>query len=152
MEEAWLERHAPDTSIHLTDMPAVPEHWRDDALAAKWSAIRRVRRAVTGALELARAGKTIGASLEAAPTVHVDAETAAILATIPFDEICITSAIEVTDAPAPEGAHEEEGVAVAFARATGEKCRRCWRILPDVGAHAHPATCARCDAALTEIG
>ena len=152
MEEAWLERHGPDTSIHLTDMPAVPEGWRDDALAGKWAVIRRARRAVTGALELARADKTIGASLEAAPTVHVGAETAAILATVPFDEICITSAIEVTDAPAPDGAHEEEGIAVAFARAQGGKCARCWKVLPDVGTHARPAICARCDAALAEIG
>ena len=152
MEEAWLERHPDDTSIHLTDMPAVPEGWRDAALAEKWGTIRRVRRAVTGALEVARAEKTIGASLEAAPTVHVDAGTAAVLATVPFDEICITSAIAVTDAPAPEGAHEAEGVAVSFARAEGAKCGRCWKILPDVGAHAHQATCARCDAALDEIG
>ncbi|MGR3709387.1 MAG: zinc finger domain-containing protein, partial [Alterinioella nitratireducens] len=33
-------------------------------------------------------------------------------------------------------------------RAEGEKCQRCWKILPDVGRHDHPGICGRCDAAL----
>ncbi len=36
-----------------------------------WSEIRRVRRVVTGALEIERANKRIGSSLEAAPVVHI---------------------------------------------------------------------------------
>jgi isoleucyl-tRNA synthetase len=36
-----------------------------------------------------------------------------------------------------------------FELASGEKCERCWQILPDVGSHAHAGTCARCDAALS---
>jgi isoleucyl-tRNA synthetase len=42
-------------------------------------------------------------------------------------------------------------VAVVFAEAEGEKCQRCWKILPDVGTHSHPGTCARCDEALSEL-
>ena len=148
-EEVWLERRpGEDSSIHLEDMPAIPEGWRDDALAARWEAIRRVRRVVTGALEEARRDKAIGASLEAAPAVHVDAATADFLRAVPFEEICIVSGIAVSEEPAPEGAFalpDAPGVAVAFARAEGEKCLRCWRILPDVGTHAHPGVCARCD-------
>ena len=151
-EEVWLERRpGEDSSVHLRDMPAVPEDWRDDALAARWERIRRVRRVVTGALEEARRDKTIGASLEAAPTVHVDAETAALLRGVPFDDLCIVSGVEVTDTPAPDGAFRLEdspGVAAVFARAEGGKCLRCWKFLPDVGTHAHPGVCARCDDAL----
>ena len=151
-EEVWLERHpGEDASVHLEDMPAVPEGWRDDALGRRWAAIRRVRRVVTGALEEARRDKVIGASLEAAPAVHVDAETAALLREVPFDELCIVSGVTVTEAPAPEGAFalsDAPGIAVAFAPAEGAKCLRCWRILPDVGTHAHPGVCARCDDAL----
>ena len=151
-EEVWLERRpGEDSSVHLRDMPPVPEGWRDDALAARWDAIRRVRRVVTGALEEARRDKRIGASLEAAPTVHVDAGTAALLREVAFADLCIVSGVAVTDAPAPEGAFatgEVPGVAVAFAPAQGEKCLRCWKILPDVGTHAHPGVCARCDEAL----
>ena len=40
------------------------------------------------------------------------------------------------------------GVAVVPRLAEGEKCARCWKILPDVGIHAHPGVCARCDQAL----
>jgi isoleucyl-tRNA synthetase len=40
------------------------------------------------------------------------------------------------------------GVGVVFELAAGEKCLRCWKILPDVGSHRHPCTCARCSAAL----
>ena len=43
---------------------------------------------------------------------------------------------------------EVPGVGVVFEAAEGDKCQRCWRILPDVGSHRHPGTCARCDAAL----
>jgi isoleucyl-tRNA synthetase len=151
-EEVWLERRpGEDSSVHLQDMPPVPEGWRDDALADRWERIRRVRRVVTGALEEHRRDKVIGSSLEAAPTVHVDAETAALLRGVAFDDLCIVSSVAVTDAPPPEGAFRLEdapGVAVVFAEAEGHKCLRCWKILPDVGTHAHPGVCARCDDAL----
>ncbi|RKF16305.1 isoleucine--tRNA ligase [Roseovarius spongiae] len=153
MEEVWLERFpGADSSVHLQDMPATPQDWRDDALAAKWARIRQARRVVTAALEVQRTNKVIGSSLEAAPCVHVeDADTLAALRSAPLADVCITSQIALTDAAAPEGAYslpETPGIAVAFARAAGDKCERCWKILPDVGAHAHPGVCARCDAAL----
>jgi isoleucyl-tRNA synthetase len=152
MEEVWLCRFDGEgASVHLQDMPETPADWLDPALAEKWAVVRRARRAVTGALEVQRTAKVIGASLEAAPVVHVDAATKAVLDTVDFADLCITSAITVTDAPAPEGAFAVEdapGVAVVFAMADGDKCLRCWKILPDVGTHAHPGTCARCDAAL----
>ncbi|MEM7710534.1 MAG: class I tRNA ligase family protein, partial [Pseudomonadota bacterium] len=152
MEEVWLEVHpGEDSSVHLQDFPTPRPGWRDDALAEKWSRIRAARRTVTGALEVQRRDKVIGSSLEAAPVVHVDADTAAILESVPFDDICITSAIRVTTEPAPETAFRSEseaGVAVMFAHAQGGKCQRCWKILPDVGHHGHDGVCSRCDQAL----
>ena len=156
MEEVWLERHpGAGASVHLEDIPATPGGWADPELAAKWAVIRKVRRAVTGALEVARRDKVIGASLEAAPVVHVGPEVAEILGTVAFNDLCITSGIAVTTDPAPADAFRLEDVAdvaVVFAPAAGDKCQRCWKILPDVGAHAHPGTCARCDAALSGVG
>ncbi|PZQ50355.1 MAG: isoleucine--tRNA ligase [Rhodovulum sulfidophilum] len=153
MEEVWLDRFpSEDGSVHLEDFPHADGEWFDPELALRWEAIRKVRRVVTGALEVERREKRIGASLEAAPVVHVaDAETAALLASVPFDEICITSGLTLAAGPAPEGAFALEdtpGIAVVPALADGEKCARCWRILPDVGTHAHAGTCARCDEAL----
>lgn len=153
MEEVWLERFpGEDSSVHLQDIPQTPDSWRDDALAAKWATVRRVRRVVTGALEVARRDKVIGASLEAAPVVHVSAEAAEVLRTVTFDDLCITSGIEITTQAAPADAFRVDDVAdvaVVFAKAVGEKCQRCWKILPDVGHHAHAGTCARCNAALS---
>ncbi len=152
MEEVWLERFPGDeSSVHLVDFPDTPADWRDEALAAKWATVRSVRRVVTGALEVERTNKVIGASLEAAPNVHVSADQAKVLETLSFDDLCITSGILVTTDAAPAGAFTIDGseVGVVFAKAAGEKCQRCWKILPDVGTHSHTGVCGRCDAALS---
>jgi isoleucyl-tRNA synthetase len=153
MEEVWLERYPGETSsVHLVDFPETPAAWRDAALAAKWAKVRAARRVVTAALEVQRVDKVIGASLEASPVVHVEeAEMLEALKSVAFEDVCITSAIALTGDPAPAEAYrlpEVPGVAVVFEKADGEKCQRCWKILPDVGSHAHPGVCGRCDAAL----
>ncbi|MBY6162419.1 isoleucine--tRNA ligase [Mameliella alba] len=153
MEEVWLERFpGDDSSVHLQDMPDTPKDWLDEPLAAKWQMVRRARRAVTAALEVQRTDKVIGASLEAAPTVHVrDPEMLAALKSVAFEDVCITSDIVLTGDPMPGEAFrmpEVEGVGVVFEKADGEKCQRCWKILPDVGTHAHAGTCKRCNDAL----
>ncbi|MRX51480.1 isoleucine--tRNA ligase [Paracoccus sp. S-4012] len=152
-EDVWLSRFpSAEDSVHLHDFPQTPADWRDEALAAKWEAVRRARRVVTAALELKRADKTIGASLEAAPVVHVDdPQVLAVLKSVDFADICITSDLSLTADPAPAEAFrlpEVPGVGVVFEEAPGGKCERCWKVLPDVGSHSHPATCARCDAVL----
>ena len=157
MEDVWLSRHpGPEESVHLQDFPDTPAEWRSEALERKWEAVRRARRVVTAALELRRADKTIGASLEAAPVVHVeDPEMLAALRSVDFADVCITSGISLSADPAPAEAFrlpEVAGVGVVFEPAAGAKCERCWKILPDVGHHAHPATCGRCDAVLSAAG
>ena len=153
MEEVWLERFPGDaSSVHLVDFDETPSDWRNDALAAKWATVRAVRRVVTGALEVERTAKVIGASLEAAPTVYVNADTAKLLETVAFDDLSITSGIYVSTDAAPADAFtldDVADVAVVFALADGEKCQRCWKILPDVGTHAHAGVCGRCDEALS---
>jgi isoleucyl-tRNA synthetase len=153
MEEVWLERFPGDaSSVHLVDFPDTPAAWADPALAARWETIRRARRVVTGALEVERRDKRIGASLEAAPVVHVaDSATRAILESVAFHDLCITSASRSPTTAAPAGAFRLDdvpGIAVVPARAEGDKCARCWKVLPDVGTHAHGDVCARCDAVL----
>ncbi|MCA3509271.1 MAG: isoleucine--tRNA ligase [Rhodobacter sp.] len=152
-EEVWLSRFPQDEgSVHLQDMPQTPAAWLDTALAAKWVNLRQVRRTVTAALEVQRTAKVIGASLEAAPVVHVeDAGALTALRSVDFADLCITSALTLTADPAPQEAFrlpEVPGVGVVFELAEGQKCQRCWKILPDVGSHKHPHTCARCNDAL----
>jgi isoleucyl-tRNA synthetase len=160
-EEAWLARYPSDKgSVHLEAFPGAEwkDSWgrRDDALAAKWDNVRAVRRVVTGALEIERAGKRIGSSLEAAPRVYIDnPELKAALAGVDLAEVCITSAIEVVDGAAPEGAFtlpDVKGVGVVPVRAVGAKCARSWRITSDVGADpGYPELSARDAAAVREI-
>ena len=156
MEEAWLDRYPQSTSVHLEQFRAIPGEWRDESLAAKWRKVRQVRRVVTGALELDRAKKTIGSSLEAAPFVHVtDTELLRALDGIDFAEICITSGIAVSDRPAPDGAFaldDVAGVAVVPAPADGNKCARSWRFTDDVGSDPEfPDVSARDARALREL-
>ena len=152
MEDVWLNRLG-DGSVHLEDIPETPENWRNDELSARSQKVRMIRRVVTGALEGKRQDKTIGSSLEAAPTVYLSEELAQIV-TNPetFADLCITSQITLTTDAAPADAFtldDAPGIAVSFGMAEGEKCERCWKILPDVGSHSHASTCARCNEALS---
>ncbi|MGQ0566753.1 MAG: isoleucine--tRNA ligase, partial [Gemmobacter sp.] len=151
-EEVWLSRYpGEDESVHLHDFPETPVEWLDPTLAAKWDQVREVRRVVTGALEVQRTAKVIGASLEAAPEVFVTPAMAALLGTVAFEDVCITSDLRLDTGAAPEDAFrlpDVSDVAVVFRPATGAKCQRCWKVLPDVGTHKHAGTCARCDGVL----
>ena len=155
-EEVWLERFPGDeSSVHLVDIPETPEAWKNPGLAEKWDTVRRARRVITSALEVKRRDKVIGASLEAAPVVHVtDPEMLAVLNSVDqLEDIAITSAISVVAGRGPEDAFrmpEVAGVAVEFALAQGQKCQRSWKILPDVGTHEFPGVCARDNDALKE--
>jgi isoleucyl-tRNA synthetase len=130
----------------------VPGEWRDDKLAEKWEKIRDVRRVVTGALELARAEKRIGSSLEAHPIILIDDPALIeVLGTVDMAEICITSAatLEYVNrndvylneaaqlAPRWKNIFHRPGVTSAYVEvklAEGKKCARSWKITADVGA------------------
>ncbi len=152
MEDVWLDRFpGEDGSVHLQDFPQTPEAWRNDALAAKWTKIRAARRVVTGALELRRQEKEIGASLEAAPLLQLaDPDLAAAVRSVDMADLCITSGLTITEVEPQADAFrlEDPAIGVVFQRADGTKCQRCWKILPDVGTHTHPETCQRCNDAL----
>ena len=155
-DEAWF-MYGPQgsPSVHLLTFPDNLAGLRDEALAAKWQIIRDVRRVVTGALELERAAKNIGSSLEASPLVYVtDKAVFATLFDIDLAEVCITSNAMVTNDEAPAKAfrlNDVAGVAVMVEKAVGRKCARSWKILPTVGEDAdYPDVSPRDAAALRE--
>ena len=131
-EEAWTTRFPGEAeSVHLQAFPAIPVAWRDPALGVAMQARRDVRGAVTTALEGARQAKAIGASLEA--SVGLPPSAMAVLDESLWAEFAIVSAVH------------PGGETVEVTRAPGEKCARCWRVLPEVGSlSAHPALCVRC--------
>jgi isoleucyl-tRNA synthetase len=149
-EEAWLAREPNATSVHLESFPIVPESWRDDALAEKWRKLRNLRRVVTGALELERGAKRLGSSLQAAVEVFVPERFVDLLRDVDLAELCITSAGTVRLGPVPDGAFALPDVPEIGARvspASGNRCERCWRVLPEVGqAPSHADLCRRCAA------
>ncbi len=153
MEEAWTLRYGADQSVHLQTFPATPEEWVNEALLTKWARVRNLRRVVTGALEVARRDKVIGASLEAAPTLYLeDAADAALFETVDLAEIAICSGAKLATNPVLEAAFrlpDVAGASVVFAHAEGQKCARCWMILPEVGKNPkHDDLCNRCSDAV----
>lgn len=148
-DEAWLLRNPGDAgSVHLLDFPALPEAWRDDALAEKWAMLRTLRRVVTGALEIKRAEKSIGSSLQAAAALYATDDFRSVCDGLNLPELFITSEARFVDGDAPDEAFELEevpGVRVVVGQADGEKCARCWQFLPEVGKAPDQADiCARC--------
>jgi isoleucyl-tRNA synthetase len=159
-EEAWLERYpdqkAGEGSVHLELFAPVQESWFDPELAERWAKVRRVRRVVTGALELERAAKRIGSSLEAAPVVHItDADLRAAVSGLDLAEICITSGARISDVEGPEEAFrlaDVPGVSVVPVRASGVKCARSWKYFDPATAEAdYPDVTPRDARALREL-
>jgi isoleucyl-tRNA synthetase len=138
MEDVWRARFGDDaSSVHLRQFPDISHRWRDDVLGDRWSSIRQVRRAITGALEVERREKRIGSSLEAAPVVYINSKLLMkSVEKVDMAEVAITSQIKLEYGPGPEDAfrmNEVLDVAVVSKMAEGKKCARSWKILPDVG-------------------
>src|SRR3569833_92447 len=150
MEEAWTTRFGMDQSVHLHDFFPAPAEWANAELIKKWSRVRKQRRLVTGALELARADKVIGSSLEAAPVLAVaDPADKALFDSIDLAEIAITSVASVEISDSFEGFYtlaEIKGAGAKFVKATGGKCARCWRVLEETRPDTH--LCNRCSEAV----
>ena len=150
-EEAWLTRYPDANSNCLRVIPDTPAEWRNDAEALRWAKVQAVVSTVTGALEVERREKRLGAALEAAPTVCM---TIAELLE-PFDgldaaEVFRTSGATLVVGEGPSTAFrltDAPLVSVEPVRAEGHKCARCWRVLPEVAAPKF--LCVRCDDAVT---
>ncbi|HEY4115565.1 MAG TPA: isoleucine--tRNA ligase [Rhizomicrobium sp.] len=157
MEEAWLERFPGEQkSVHLEIFPGTPRSWHDEPLIAKWDRIRELRRVVTGALEIKRRDKVIGASLEARPVLFVSPEDAPLFDNIDFGEIAITShaVVQPHEAPVQDAftLPDVPAAAAVFHHAEGDKCARCWMILPEVGENSeYPDLCRRCTDAVSAL-
>ena len=130
-EEAWLTRFPETVSVHLRTFPETPESWQDDFAGEEVAKLREARAVVTGALEVARREKVIGAALEAAPRVFVaDDALRASLQAVDFAELCITSGVTIEAGEGPPEAFrlpEMPGVAVVVEKAPGVKCARSWK-------------------------
>jgi isoleucyl-tRNA synthetase len=143
-EEAWTARFGEQDSVHLHLFPTLPHDWRDDALAAKWEQLRKIRRRITVPLEEARRANVIGASLQASVTLKLAPGEAELLSPDGWAELAIVSEVHPV-----AGAGDD---LAEISLAPGLKCDRCWRVLPEVGTNkAHPTLCLRCTAAVESV-
>ena len=135
--------------VVFEQMPKAGQYAADDAFKAKWAQLIAVRDEVKKVLEQARAEKLIGASLEASVTLYCSDAVYDLLNSIPMDELADLMIVSHVELVKGEGgaASAVEGLGVAAAHATGDKCERCWKYSADIGTHAaHPTLCARCAA------
>ena len=154
-EEIWQfmpHRAEDDTeSVQLNSWPQVNEKYINTVLAEKWEKIFELRSDVSKALEISRANKTIGHSLNAKVTLYADAENLEFIKSIENElvTVFIVSAVEIKNlADAPDVAQKGEempGIKVLVEQAPGDKCERCWMFSEFVGKdEKHPTLCKRC--------
>jgi len=120
-----------NSSIHLQDFPKIPLKWKNEKLFTKWDKFKNVKKVVNAAMEIKRASKEIGSSLEADVQVHLSEEYLKLADNFNLSEYFITSKAEVrklTDDNKLFQLNEIKGIEVLVKKAEGEKCSRCWKI------------------------
>ena len=149
-EEMW--KHLPGTreaSVHLAEFPAKQEVDRllDPELVRRWERLIGIRDEVNRALETARQEKTIGNSLGAHVLLRARGAAAELLESRRDDlaMLFIVSQLELQSAVG-----EGPEVEVTVTRAAGEKCERCWRIVPSTSKDVQ--TQGLCDRCMKAIG
>jgi isoleucyl-tRNA synthetase len=166
-DELW--RHLPGTrepSVHMAEFPATADlaAMRDEALEREWDVLLDARSAVNARLEALREKKTIGSSLQATVTIDVDDEALAGLLKKHVESLpmlFIVSSVTLGPRAAsaepavggPAAGNAGRAWTIGASPAQGEKCPRCWRIVPDVSSAADSlGLCDRCVDAMTAGG
>jgi isoleucyl-tRNA synthetase len=124
-EEAWGYA-GKQGSIHNQSFTELSESWQDADLAAKWGHIRKVRRVVTGALEIERREKKSVHHWKQRPSFISLMKRYVISCGVDMDDICITSAITLEEGQGPDEAYRLDDVSrccCCFSNGTGKEMR-----------------------------
>ena len=145
-DEIWLSmphaQGADQRNVLFNDMNQPFDTYAlDEAAMAKWDKIIQIRDLVNGVLETARSEKKIGKSLEAKVDLTVPAEDAFLADMDPqaLADLLIISQVSVTVG---------ETASAAVENAQGEKCQRCWKVLPTVNSEG---LCPRCGKVIASL-
>ena len=141
-EEIWSAmKHTEKENVEspmLADYPVSNDKWDNKEIAEKWEKIIKVKNIVAKDLELARAEKTIGNSLDAKVTIYAEGEEYKFLKE---NEELIKLVLSVSGLEIQENNRkQEEKLGVKVEHATGEKCERCWMY----NDHLEDGLCPRC--------
>lgn len=150
-EEIWTympHSSEDDTrSIVFNEMPKKIDISVTEEFDKKWNVIYRLREDAKKALEIKRADKFIGASLEAKVTIHcADPVYNEILSYCnELAAVFIVSEVKAVNDENGEFKGDFEGVTMTVEKAHGEKCERCWIYSDTVGKNSeHSTLCSRC--------
>ena len=141
-EEIWSAmNHTEKENVEspmLADYPVSNDEWDNKEIAEKWEKIIKVKNIVAKDLELARAEKTIGNSLDAKVTIYAEGEEYKFLKENEelIKLVLIVSGLEIQE----NNRKQEEKLGVKVEHATGEKCERCWMY----NNHLEDGLCPRC--------
>lgn len=141
-EEIWSAmNHTKKENVEspmLADYPVPNDEWDNKEIAEKWEKIIKVKNIVAKDLELARAEKTIGNSLDANVTIYAEGEEYKFLKENEelIKLVLIVSGLEIQE----NNRKQEEKLGVKVEHATGEKCERCWMY----NDHLEDGLCPRC--------
>ena len=141
-EEIWSAmNHTEKENVEspmLADYPVSNDEWDNKEIAEKWEKIIKVKNIVAKDLELARAEKTIGNSLDAKVTIYAEGEEYKFLKENEelIKLVLIVSGLEIQE----NNRTQEEKLGVKVEHATGEKCERCWMY----NDHIEDGLCPRC--------
>lgn len=141
-EEIWSAmNHTEKENVEspmLADYPVSNDEWDNKEIAEKWEKIIKVKNIVAKDLELARAEKTIGNSLDAKVTIYAEGEEYKFLKENEelIKLVLIVSGLEIQE----NNRKQEEKLGVKVEHSTGEKCERCWMY----NDHLKDGLCPRC--------
>ncbi len=149
-QEAWpLIPEQTEKYVFTAEWYDIPVASKANLLSeADWQTLIAVKSAVNKFIETARTAKIVGSNLSAKVELWADAKLKDVLDRLD-DElrfVMITSQVLVNAFDATQGeASDLAGLNVQVSAADGEKCVRCWHVLPDVNTHVtHPGLCGRC--------
>ena len=128
-----------NSSIHLQEFPKIPKSWKNEKLFDKWKKFKTIKKVVNAAIEIKRATKDIGSSLEADVELYLSQDYLKIIKDFDLPESFITSKVEVKELKSGDDffkLEEIQDVKVLVKKAEGKKCPRCWKIFV--------TTCKRC--------
>ena len=148
-EEIWSYMPHKDgenpESVMLEYYPKVNPKYENETLSLKWAKLIKLKEEVAKKLEIARANKEIGLSLEAKVTLFIENDEYDFIKGKEdlLKEIFIVSQVIVNENRRNED--KEVAIGIKVEKADGEKCERCWMYSTTVGENSdYPTLCERC--------
>ena len=143
-EEAWQSRYKDkENSVHLQTYFQAKKDWKDNIVGQKWSEIRELRSVVTSSIEEKRKEGMLGSSLQAKVFIEANEDSFNVLQDVNLPEIFICSDVQME----LKKNLSETKVKVKVELASGRKCMRCWKIVPEIKDNTE--ICNRCSNVLS---